>query len=150
DGRDEGGAAFRLLAIWGGVDGRGHGVPDGGVCGDGGDAAVYRQGAGWGDLERGRYRWPVGGWIWGRQTDCYSAYDQVGAAARREKTQPLVEALREDLPRLSKPVLPSRGLGKGARYALSLWKRLVCLLEHADTRSGAGGRDRRDRRRRRC
>lgn len=53
-------------------------------------------------------------------------------AARREKTQPLLDGLREDLLRLSKSALPSSELGKGVSYTLSLWKRLTCFLDHAE------------------
>jgi hypothetical protein len=52
--------------------------------------------------------------------------------ARLEKTRPLLDALREDLLRLSKSALPSSELGKGVHYTLGLWKRLACFLDHAE------------------
>jgi transposase len=51
-------------------------------------------------------------------------------AARLDKTRPMLEALREDLLKLSKSVLPSSELGKGVTYTLSLWKRLTCFLDY--------------------
>jgi len=53
-------------------------------------------------------------------------------AARREQARPLLDGLREELLRLSKSALPSSELGKGVSYTLSLWKRLVCFVDHAE------------------
>lgn len=57
---------------------------------------------------------------------------QERQAARLAKTRPLLEALREDLLKLSKSALPASELGKGVTYTLGLWKRLSCFLEHPD------------------
>jgi transposase len=51
---------------------------------------------------------------------------------RREKAAPLVEALREELKRVGKEVLPASALGKAVSYTLSLWTRLVRFLEYAE------------------
>jgi transposase len=53
-------------------------------------------------------------------------------AARLAQSRPLLDALREDLVKLSKSSLPSSELGKGVNYTLHLWKRLTCFLDHPE------------------
>ncbi len=50
-------------------------------------------------------------------------------ALRLEKMQPLLSAMEEQLKKLSLETLPASALGKAANYTLSLWARLVRVLE---------------------
>ena len=43
-----------------------------------------------------------------------------------------LEALKEELQRVGKEVLPASALGKAVSYTLSLWARLVRFLEYAE------------------
>ena len=51
--------------------------------------------------------------------------------ARREKSAPLLEALREDLKKLQRETLPASALGKAVAYTLTLWPKLARFLDHA-------------------
>jgi len=51
---------------------------------------------------------------------------------RIEKSQPLLEGMREELKKLQRESLPASALGKAATYTLSLWPKLVSFLKHAE------------------
>jgi transposase len=57
---------------------------------------------------------------------------QERQALRREKSEPMLTNLREELKRQQRELLPASALGKAVSYTLTLWPKLVCFLDHAE------------------
>lgn len=51
---------------------------------------------------------------------------------RQERSRPLLEVIRKELETARHAVLPSSALGKAVDYALSLWPKLTCFLDHPE------------------
>jgi transposase len=53
-------------------------------------------------------------------------------ALRQERSRPLLHLLRSEMEAVKTSVLPSSALGKALNYTLSLWRKLVRLLEYPE------------------
>ena len=63
----------------------------------------------------------------------HAGMDQASRhAVRQERSQPLLEVMGKELEATRHAALPSSALGKAVHYALSLWPKLTCFLDHAE------------------
>jgi hypothetical protein len=53
-------------------------------------------------------------------------------ALRHEKAPPLLNEIRTHILEMSKTVLPKSAAGQASRYALAIWKKLICFLDYPE------------------
>ncbi|WP_420038319.1 IS66 family transposase [Sulfidibacter corallicola] len=59
---------------------------------------------------------------------------EARAAFRREKSEPMAQALKAELDELHPKVPPNSKLGKAIGYTLNQWPKLMRCLEHGEAR----------------
>ena len=53
-------------------------------------------------------------------------------ALRHEKAPPLLNEIRTHILEMSNTVLPKSAAGQASRYALAIWKKLICCMSPAN------------------